>query len=154
MLAGERYPTDLEAEARALVDALDMRQAESGGALDLSEVRARAEALGETFGAAARALEEAPPSVGLDLGVVRSLRPIHRVMFVPGSVHHPDPGIYGDPLPGLEPAGVLAEAAPESDRYGFAHAQLVRETNRVLEAIAEAEHHAAILIAAARRPGT
>jgi hypothetical protein len=153
MLAGERYPVDLEAEASALVDALDMRQAESGDALDLSEARARAEALAETFAAAKRALEDAPPSVELDLAVLHALRPVHRVMFAPGSAHHPDPGIYSDPLPGLEPAAILSEARPDGDRYRFAHAQLVRETNRILEALAEAQHRAATLVTEARRPG-
>jgi hypothetical protein len=153
MLAGARFPVDLETEARALIEALDAREVESGGALDLSEARSRARALGETFAAATRAWEEAPPSGELDLAVLRALRPIHRVMFAPGSAHHPDPGIYSAPLPGLEPAAILAEAPPGGDRYRFAQAQLVREANRIIEAIAEAEHHAVNLITTARRPG-
>ena len=73
-------------------------------------------------------------------------------MFVPGSDYHPDPGIYSRPLPGLEPASILAEEAASSDRYGFAMAQLVRERNRILEAIDEATHAATDLIE--RRSGS
>jgi len=73
-------------------------------------------------------------------------------MFVPGSDYHPDPGIYGQPLPGLEPARILAEENASSDRYRFAMAQLLRERNRILEAIDEAARAATHLIE--RRAGS
>jgi hypothetical protein len=153
LLAGEGYPVDLPAEGRALVEALETRSVESGGALDLSEAIRRARDLERELREAAVSLERAPTSTEVDLAVLRVLRPIHRVMFVPGSDHHPDPGIYGAPLPGMEPAGILAEDDPGTDRYGFAHAQLVRERNRVLESIAEAMHHLEDLRGLTRRPG-
>jgi len=131
-------PLDVRAEAEALVAALRVREAESGGALDLSAARERAANLAELFATARARLVAAPPSPELDLALMRVLRPLHRLMFVPGSDHHPDPGIYGAPLPGLEPARILAEEPPDSDRYGFALAQLVRERNRILEALDEA----------------
>lgn len=154
MLADDRYPADLVAGVRALREALAERERQSAGALDLANARARAEALERTFANAAAVLDGAPPSTDLDLGVLEAIRPLHRVMFVPGSRYHPDPGIYGDPLPGLEPARILAEASPDTDRYRHAQAQLIRETNRILEALAEAEHFAEDLAVRARRPGS
>ena len=65
---------------------------------------------------------------------------------MPGSDYHPDPGIYGRPLPGLEPARILADEDPATDRYRFAMAQLLRERNRILEAIDEATRAAMDLI--------
>jgi N-acetylated-alpha-linked acidic dipeptidase len=131
LVGGPTLPLDLEAETSALIEALEVRERESGGALDLSAERRAATRLRDL-------VVSLPVARGEDLEVLRILRPIHRVMFVPGSDHHPDPGIYGGPLPGLEPARILAEERPESDRYGFALAYLLRERNRVLEAIDEA----------------
>jgi len=131
LVGSPTLPLDLEAESTALIEALEVRERASGGALDLSGERRAATRL--------RDLVVGLPDSGVeDLEVLRILRPIHRVMFVPGSDHHPDPGIYGSPLPGLEPARVLAEERPESDRYGFALAYLLRERNRILESIDEA----------------
>ena len=38
-------------------------------------------------------------------------------------------------LAGLAPAAILASEDPSTDRYRFAHATLVRERNRLLEAL-------------------
>ncbi len=124
-------PIDLQAEVFALTAALQAREGESGGSLDLSGERAAAARLADL-------VASIPAGTGRDVELLRILRPIHRVMFVPGSDHHPDPGIYGGPLPGLEPARILAEERPDSDRYGFALAYLLRERNRILESIDEA----------------
>ncbi len=53
-------------------------------------------------------------------------------------------------LPGLSPARVLAEADPGSDRYLFAETTLVRERNRLLEALSESKLEAERLRAALR----
>lgn len=131
LVGSPTLPVDLEAEASALIEALEVRERESGGALDLSAARRAAARLRDLVAGL-------PAASGKELEVLRILRPIHRVMFVPGSDHHPDPGIYGSPLPGLEPARILAEERPGSDRYGFALAYLQRERNRIVESIDEA----------------
>ena len=131
-------PIGLVSEVDAMVEALERRQAESGNALDLSEAIGAAERLSTAIGWSTDVLANADPSPAVDMGLQSILRPIHRIMFVPGSDHHPDPGIYSGALPGLESARVLAEEVPTSDRYRFAEAQLIRERNRILEAIAEA----------------
>ena len=147
LLAAPAYPASLPLELDALTDALTERERESDGALDLSEARARVDRLSELWTQAfARDPVPGDPRRASDVAVLRALRPLHRIMFVPGSDYHPDPGIYGRPLPGLEPARILAEEDPASDRYRFAMAQLLRERNRVLEAIDEATRAATDLI--------
>lgn len=146
LVAAPTLPIDLGAEFDALAEALRDREMESGGALDLSEARSRAGFLAGLWAQGSRQLAGQASTPEQDAALLRVLRPIHRIMFVPGSDHHPDPGVYGQRLPGLEPARVLAAEDPSSDRYGFAMAQLVRERNRVLEAIDEATHAAMDLL--------
>ena len=59
-------------------------------------------------------------------------------MYVPLNDCHPDPGVSLGPLPGLAPARILAEEEAGSDRRGFALPVLVRERNRLIEAVDEA----------------
>jgi hypothetical protein len=63
------------------------------------------------------------------------LRPVYRVMYDPVDPFHPDPGLSVGLLPGLAPVTILAEEEPSSDRYLFAETTLVRERNRLLEAL-------------------
>ncbi len=149
-VAGRALPVDVSRELDALAEALREREEQSHGALDLSEARRRVGFLDGMWSYAFERAESAPPDRAQDLAVLRVLRPLHRIMFVPGSDHHPDPGIYSGPLPGFEPARILADEDPASDRYRFAMAQLVRERNRVLEALDEAIQAAEELIT--RRP--
>ncbi|MEJ2205956.1 MAG: M28 family peptidase [Gemmatimonadota bacterium] len=131
-------PVSLMAEAEALLAALEAREVESGGALDLEEAKARAARLAAIAARVDPFVQDGQVSPEL-AGMARDIfRPVHRIMFVPGSDVHPDPGLYGDPLPGLEPASVLADEHVGSDRYGFAMAYLQRERNRSLEALDDA----------------
>ena len=66
------------------------------------------------------------------------LRPLHRVMYVPLNDYHPDPGVGLGPLPGLAPARLLMDEEAGSDRRGFAVPVLVRERNRLVEAVDDA----------------
>ena len=59
-------------------------------------------------------------------------------MYVPLNNYHPDPGVTAGPLPGLVPARILADEEAGSDRRGFALPVLVRERNRLIEAVDEA----------------
>jgi Iap family predicted aminopeptidase len=139
-------PLDLVAEVEGLADALSRRQEESAGRLDLAAAQVAVGTLADLVGPLHEALRRGAVSPDVELRVYDVLRPIHRIMFVPGGDHHPDPGIYGSPLPGLEPAHVLAEEPPGSDRYGFAEAYLQRESNRVVEAIHESAQAATDLL--------
>lgn len=72
---------------------------------------------------------------------------MHRVLYSPASPFHPDSGLEGGSLPGLAPLRTLSSADPGSDAYRFAEVTLVRERNRLLEALDEAIDHAERLLA-------
>ena len=146
LLGREVPPVDVVAQAEMLGAAITARSAAGAGQFDLAE----AEAAGAALLDLARQLNAALPAVGsaeLDMALVDLLRPLHRVLYVPLAPHHPDAGSVPGLLPGLAPTAVLAEEAPGSDRYRLAMATLVRERNRLLEAIRESSGRAAALLA-------
>ena len=146
LLGRETLPVDPVGQIEALGAAITARSEAGGGQFDLSQASAaQAELL-----ALARQLEEALPATGsaaLDMALVGLLRPLHRVLYVPLTPHHPDAGAVPGLLPGLAPTATLAQEAPGSERYRLAMATLVRERNRLLEAIAESGDRVAALLA-------
>ncbi len=136
MLAGPRYPVSLSAQVASLAEAVAARDAASGGALQLeAQLGNRLERLRRV---AADIDERADAGAIGPIDQLAVLRPLHRIMYVPLNVHHPDPGITLGPLPGLAPARILAGEEAGSDRRGFALPVLVRERNRLIEAVDEA----------------
>ena len=135
MLAGPSYPVSASAQVAALEEAIVVREQASGGALRLGEhLGGRLKALRT----AAQAMDEQAAAGRLSpLTHIEFLRPLHRVMYVPLNVHHPDPGITLGPLPGLAPARILAAENAGQDRRGFAAPVLARERNRLIEAVDE-----------------
>lgn len=137
LLARPVFPIDLVEDVEAFGEAIAEREREARGRLDLGEARRRQTRLL----AIARRIQEALPGTddrAIDLAIVRMLRPLNRVFYHPLSPHHPDPSYSLGVLPGLAPARMLGEAQPGSHRYRLAEATLVRERNRLLEALAEA----------------
>jgi len=53
-------------------------------------------------------------------------------------------------LPGLAPVQILVSEDPNSDRFGFTYATLVRERNRLLEALARSIQEMSLLAEALR----
>ena len=136
MLAGDVYPVSVAAQVEALAEAVAAREEAAGGGLRLREhLGDRLERLRE---AAARVDGLAASGEEGPLAQIAVLRPLHRVMYVPLNVYHPDPGIALGPLPGLAAARIMAEEESESDRRGFAAPVLARERNRLIEAVDEA----------------
>ena len=82
----------------------------------------------------------------LDRAMLRILRPIYRVTYDPVDPFHPDPGFAVGLLPGLSPVRILADEDPSSARYLFAETTLVRERNRLLEALAVSIQEASLLL--------
>jgi len=146
LLAAPVLPVDLVAQVAALGESIARLQSEAAERFDLSATSRRQAVLLELVARlqqdiAAGALAEA------DLQLVRIIRPLHRVMYSPSSPFHPDSGLEGGSLPGLTPLRTLSAADPSSDTYRFAEVTLVRERNRLLEALDEAIDHAERLLA-------
>lgn len=129
-------PIDLVAEVEALGDAIDRRAEASAGRFDLQRAMARQGELED-------AIREVSPMLAghegadLDRAMLAVLRPVYRVLYDPIDPFHPDPGFSLGPLPGLAPVTILAEEDPSSARYLFAETTLVRERNRLMEALDE-----------------
>ena len=134
LLSAPRLPVDLVSQVNALGAALERRAGEAGARFDLAEAMRRQrrllELVSEVDGAASL-----PPGAPLDLALVRILRPLHRVLYSPSDPFHPDPGLDSSALPGLSPLRTLATSDPGGDAYRFAEVTLVRERNRLLEAL-------------------
>ena len=137
LLAAERLPVDLTAEVAALGDVITRREESAAGRFDLQGAKDRQ----ATLLALAEQIAATAPGVAgaeLDLALVRILRPLYRVLYLPSDPFHPDPGMSLGMLPGLAPMAILATEDPASDRYRFAYATLVRERNRLIEALDQA----------------
>jgi N-acetylated-alpha-linked acidic dipeptidase len=127
-------PVDLAGEIEALGRQILRRAEEAVGRLDLAEAIERQARLLESV------QQLTPPLAGhegpeLDRAMISILRPVYRVMYDPVDPFHPDPGFSVGLLPGLAPVTILAEEDPASDRYLFAETTLVRERNRLMEAL-------------------
>jgi len=146
LLAAPVLPLDLAAEVDALGAAIERRQAEVGERFDLGEAGRRQVHLRELVDRIQGFLTGGG-GVQVDIALVDVLRPLHRVMYSPSSPFHPDPGLDSSPLPGFSVSGVLVEEDPASDRYRFAEVTLVRERNRLLEALDQATAAAERLLA-------
>lgn len=134
LLVSPRLPVDPVDQVDYLGQLLHDRQATASGRLDLSaEIKLQARLL-----EAVEAVEEAlppEPDERVNLSRLRVLRPVHRVLYTLGGSYHPDPSVNLGPLPGLGPVERLAEAEPGSHRYEVTRRTLVRERNRLHEAL-------------------
>jgi len=146
LLAAPVLPVDLVAQVDALGDAIERRQAEADERFDLGEATRRQVHLRGLVGRIRDSLAGGV-AVPVDLALVEILRPLHRVMYSPSSPFHPDPGLDSGPLPGFTVLGVLDEEDPASDRYRFTVVTLVRERNRLLEALDQSTAAAERLLA-------
>ena len=144
LTAATVLPVDLVAQAEAAGEALVDRAAQSGGQFDLAAGRAAHARMARAFAELQVDVtrEEASAVPDLDLAIVRVLRPLHRVLYVAGTAHHPDAGRSPGALPGLWPATILTEEPLGSDRFGFALTTLTREENRIVELFSESTHRA------------
>ena len=134
LLASPRLPVDPVDQVDYLGQLLHDRQAAASGRLDLSEeIKLQARLL-EVVQAVEEALP-AEPGERANLDRLRVLRPVHRVLYTLGGSYHPDPSVNLGRLPGLRPVERLAEAEPGSHRYEVTRRTLVRERNRLHEAL-------------------
>ena len=135
-------PIDAIAEVAALGTMLTERQAMSGGRLDLSVAIARQARLLSLLREIQPRLTTKHSGGDAGLTLVRILRPVHRVIYTLAGEYHPDPAVGFGPLPGLSGARSLAGPLSADDR-GFTETSLVRETNRIVDALDQAIERAA-----------
>ena len=149
LVADPDLPVDMVAEVEALGGAIAARAETAGDRFDLGEAAARQEILLDVV---RRVQEVLPGNHGADIdrSVLRVLRPIYRVAYDPVDPFHPDPGLSSGLLPGLAPVGILAREDVSSDAYLFAETTLVRERNRLMEALSVATEEAERLLAMLR----
>jgi aminopeptidase YwaD len=145
LLAAPVLPVDLVNEVTVLGESIARLQSEAAGRFDLTKASRRQAVLLDLVervhqNIAQGAIAEA------DLELVRIIQPLHRVLYSPSSPYHPDSGLVGGSLPGLAPIRTLASADPGSDVYRFAEVTLIRERNRLLDALDEAIDYAKWLL--------
>ncbi len=144
LLAAPTLPFDMVEEIEALGDAIGRRAETAGDRFDFTPVEERhRDLLNLAREVGPLVADSAGPDI--DRAVLRVLRPLHRVLYSPLAPFHPDPGMALGLLPGLAPVRILASEDPNSDRFGFAYATLVRERNRLLEALARSIEETSLL---------
>ncbi len=90
----------------------------------------------------------------LNRGLMALSRIINPVLYTVEGPYDHDPALQVPMLPGLQGVRRLAALAPESDDYGFLRARLVRERNRVADALDSAADHVEFLLAQVARAQT
>ncbi|HUG61391.1 MAG TPA: M28 family peptidase [Methylomirabilota bacterium] len=122
--------------AQDFIDYLSAAHAAAGGYLDLGPVIAAA----ERFKAAA---ERLAPSEPRDLdrrneGLKRLTRIVNPALFTINGPYEMDPALQLPVLPGLRQARELSGLDPKTDAYGFLRTELVRQRNRIHDALLQA----------------
>jgi hypothetical protein len=126
----------------------DLNQA-AGGRVDLGPALQAA----QQFAVAAKALDEAAAHVHgakadvLNRGLMNLSRILNPVLYTATSDTDQDPALQLPMLPALQGVRVVAHLDPQSNEYGFMQTRLVRERNRVVDALQRATEAAHELMA-------
>ncbi|HMM42571.1 MAG TPA: M28 family peptidase, partial [Thermomicrobiales bacterium] len=133
----ERHPYDLRASANDFLAHLGELQKVAGQHLDLT---AALNAAGRYRDAAERlvAAADSVESAAYNDAVVRVTRIVNPALFTIDGPYEVDPALQMPVLPGLAPLRELATMDPESDEYRFLRTALVRQQNRVEDALVAA----------------
>jgi N-acetylated-alpha-linked acidic dipeptidase len=136
MCTPEVVPYQFERSAQDFLDYASEYKSEAGDHFDFSEVVEAAEA----FKAAAQKLDSAPISDAKvrHNGLRRLTRIINPVLFTISGPYEMDPTLQLPVLPGLAPAKNLAGLASQANDYRFLKTQLIRQRNRVCDALVQA----------------
>ncbi len=134
-------PYAFDTVARDFATRLAAIAAETGDRFDFALAREAA----ARFGAAAEQLEQtrqliaAPGSVeqrrAFDAGLLRLSRILNPALYTASGAYDQDPALQVPLLPGLSRAAILAALDPASNDARFLHTRLVRERNRIVDAL-------------------
>lgn len=136
MCQAEIIPYRFAASGRDFIEYLTSYQETAGSHLDLSSPLAAAEA----FRIAAERLEQSlAKDVSAQNEVLKHItRILNPVLFTVNGPYEMDPALQLPILPGLAPVRELVQLDPNSDQYRFLRTKLVRQRNRVEDALRQA----------------
>jgi hypothetical protein len=136
MTQPEVIPYRFTASAQDFIDQLTTVQNAAGEHLDLSGALEAANA----YHAAAEKLSASPISdvATLNDGLKQITRVINPVLFTINGPYEMDPALQMGILPGLAQTGQLLTLDPNSDDYHFLRTKLVRQKNRIEDALQQA----------------
>ena len=129
-------PYNFEASAQDFIDQLTTYQEGAGDHLELSSALEAA----TTFKEAAQQLASSPTTdtVRLNDGLKWLTRIVNPVLFTVNGPYDMDPALQMGVLPGLSGIQQLVNLDPESSDYRFLKTKLVRQRNRVEDALVQA----------------
>lgn len=137
MCMPEAHPYNFVASAGDFLTTVADLETAAGEHFDFAPLRDAA----ERYRAAAEHVADAGPGddvAGYNDAVLRVTRIINPALFTIDGPYEMDPALQLPVLPGLAPARELAVLDPESDRYRFLRTQLVRQRNRIVDALKQA----------------
>ncbi len=134
-------PYAFDTVARDFATRLAAIAAETGDHFDFALAREAA----ARFGAAAEQLEQTRQLIAasgsveqrraFDAGLLRLSRILNPALYTASGAYDQDPALQVPLLPGLSRAAILAALDPASDDARFLHTRLVRERNRIVDAL-------------------
>jgi hypothetical protein len=83
----------------------------------------------------------------LNRGLMALSRLVNPVLYTVQGPYDHDPALQAPMLPGLQAVKTLAGLDPHSDEYGFLRTRLVRERNRIADALQNAADHIELMLA-------
>ncbi|MDP2859315.1 MAG: M28 family peptidase [Bacillota bacterium] len=134
---GDVLPYQVAGAARHFLETLKERRSQCASAVDLGPAVALCEALVERagrFDAAVASCTIAAPRAN-DL-IKRVTRLLNAVLYTCHDRFHQDPAVLEELLPGLAAAKLVSSSDP--DIAGFARYQVVKESNRIMDALRQA----------------
>ena len=136
MCTPEVIPYRFAPSAQDFIDYLSAAQEAAGTHLDLAAPLAAA----ERFKAAAERLAESTPAdiAARNEGLKRLTRIVNPALFTIDGPYEMDPALQSPVLPGLAAAKQLAGLQPRTNEYGFLLTKLVRQRNRIHDALLQA----------------
>lgn len=150
LCSAETLPFDFVTAANDFIKTLDAISQAAGSHLDLAPASAAA----HEFEAAARAMHGSAATAkgasvdALNRGLMELSRIINPVLYTMSGDHDQDPALQLPMLPALQDAHRLPHLDPAGNDYGFLRTRLVRERNRVQDALQRATEAAQRIVEA------
>jgi hypothetical protein len=136
MCCPEVHPYNFVPSAEDFIVALSELQQVAGRHLDLSDLQEEAEHY--AVAAASAAISEPADTYAHNRTLLAVTRVVNPALFTIDGPYEFDPALQLPVLPGLAPLRELAATDPSSDHYRFLRTQLIRQRNRIHDALSQA----------------